>query len=617
MFAPALALLTLTVCPAPAQAAPDTLPALCESFAGHDGDGDGRADLAALRWLAEAEPGGGGAAGDEARVLLLVEDRLLDADAPGPALQPRLRAWLEQSAAEGPPAAMVGVRFTADGEHRDGAKLLALRAFLKRVHDEHGLAGAVLVGRFPDALLVRTCNWRKGGGVTLHKGSDRERHWDGAWLRRVPEAVAHRCDIVLADLDGNWDELYVAPRVALPATIAAFPEGIPRNGGVAADLESSTRSFEDFFHVADGRLEAARTEDGRWHVSLHDRSGDLECTPAERGLPNALAQPEIFVSRLDAHGIALIPDPSVRDADGLALTGPDGRPQELRFASADAVPGWSSTIWKHDAALERRLLDDYFADNLAYRRGEAPIAFRPASIACDLGSGYARMRRAAPEWDGVHEAEADLRGKPTLVDLVGWLQRPAVLRTLRAHSDPWGSVFGKAPAERLDELFSETALGAPLSWTPRGERLVPSLAKAAGGGKLDFFLLRSLWQAELLPDHPSLWLHTGCHGISPPHAADRPFDDPAYGRKAGGESLLFFGRGLALVGRAKVFYDEPRGFAEELAAGRTVGHAWARYFAEESRSSWGQAGGDIGRKRSYFWSILGDWTLTLRRPADS
>jgi hypothetical protein len=109
-------------------------------------------------------------------------------------------------------------------------------------------------------------------------------------------------------------------------------------------------------------------------------------------------------------------------------------------------------------------------------------------------------------------------------------------------------------------------------------------------------------------------LHTGCHGISPPGAAKLAFDHPSYGRRGGGESLLFYGRGLAMVGRAKVFYDEPRGFAQELAAGRTMGHAWAHYFDAEARVSWSQAGEDIGRKRAYFWSILGDWTLRLQRP---
>ena len=75
---------------------------------------------------------------------------------------------------------------------------------------------------------------------------------------------------------------------------------------------------------------------------------------------------------------------------------------------------------------------------------------------------------------------------------------------------------------------------------------------------------------------------------------------------------MFFGGGLALVGRAKVFYDEPLGFSQVLATGGTIGGAWAQYFQIESNAStWSKAGGDIGRKRSYFWSVLGDCTLRL------
>lgn len=66
------------------------------------------------------------------------------------------------------------------------------------------------------------------------------------------------------------------------------------------------------------------------------------------------------------------------------------------------------------------------------------------------------------------------------------------------------------------------------------------------------------------------------------------------------------------MGRAKVFYDEPAGFCPTLARGGTFGEAWQQYFhLEADAESWAEVGGDIGRKRSYFWSLLGDWTLTL------
>jgi len=77
-------------------------------------------------------------------------------------------------------------------------------------------------------------------------------------------------------------------------------------------------------------------------------------------------------------------------------------------------------------------------------------------------------------------------------------------------------------------------------------------------------------------------VHTGCEALSPP-------------------------------GARSVGYAEPRDFSAALAEGATFGDAWRRYFEVESRAtSWSHVGGDIGRKRAYFWSVLGDWTLRLR-----
>jgi hypothetical protein len=262
--------------------------------------------------------------------------------------------------------------------------------------------------------------------------------------------------------------------------------------------------------------------------------------------------------------------------------------------------------------LERRLLAEYLDRNHAYRTGTAPVAWRPASLAHGLHSGYAVVRRAAADWEGADASVLDVHGQPTLARAVRWFAEPALLRTVRAHSDAWGAVLATGELDDLEELAGTPAW----SWTPREDCLVPSLAAACHGGKLDWFLLRTLWAHGTVAAEPSFYLHTGCESISPPGARTRAYVDPAYGRRQGAEALLFFARGLALVGRAKVFYDEPRGFCATLRDGGTFGAAWARYFDVESQAtSWSKAGGDIGRKRSYFWSVLGDWTLRLRRGA--
>jgi hypothetical protein len=542
---------------------------------------------------------------------VLVEAGLLapSAEAAGEehALRPRLQRMVEDLAGEGWSAALVSVELPGGGPHRDGLRLLALRELLRGVAARAPLAGVTLVGRFPDALLVRTCNWRRRGDLELHRGTPAARRFEDApYLRRVPEDVAHRADVVLGDLDGRWEERYRRERTELATVLAVFPGGIPEEGGEAAAVERGSVAFEDFFLVDDGRLELDESCEVLF-VRLDDRDADRECGERDRRRPNALPVPEVAVSRLDARGTALRPAVGVVGVDGQGLLDADGNPRTVRFASAEEVPRWLS-VWEHDPGLERRLLAEALDRNHGYRSGAARVVRRPASFAHDLGSGYRSVEGAAEDWEDEDRGALDRAGRPGLVELVAWLREPALLRTLRAHSDPWGSALERGGLAELEGM-----VGVPRAWSASGDALVPSLRDACGGGKLDYFLLRTLWQNGGLGEAgPSLWLHTGCHGISPPGALTLPFDDPRYGVRQGAEALLFLAEGLALLGRSKVFYDEPAGFAEVLARGGTMGDAWIEYFERESRApGWDRVGGDIGRKRATFWGLLGDWSLRL------
>lgn len=602
-------LLASALAPTPAaqSAAPrDTIAALCQAYSGLDQDGDGHVELARLTAAASF-----GEAGP--RVLVLVEARLT-APPFAESLTQRIERLARDLAAEGKRADIVHVELGASERHQDGRYVLALRELLRgaaRLADP--LEGCLLIGRFPDAFIVRTCSWRRTGDLTLHRGSADERTWSAVpYVRRVPEGVAQRADIVLADLDGRWEDVYIQPETRLAQWHAVFPDGVPPHGGPCADVEVGAVTFRDVFHVSDGKLEVeevvgAEGAAPQHAVRLFDRAGDHECSDADRAHPNVLAHPDLYVSRIDARGSAQQPDPSVVDAAGHGLLDDAGRPQPLQFASAADVPDWRA-VWEYDAALERRLLEAYLDRNHAYRTTGGGAAWRATSLACGLPSGHAVVARAADDWLDRDRARADVHGQPTLLDATEWFAYPAVLRTVRAHSDEWGSVFAKSDTGPLDER-----LGGPAwSWTKRGERLEPSLRAACGSGRLDWYMLRSLWENGVSADGPSLYLHTGCDAVSPPGAARYPYDDRRYGVRQGAEALLFFGGGVALVGRAKVFYDEPQGFAEALRDGGQVGAAWAHYFAAEGNApTWGAAGGDIGRKRAYFWSVLGDASVTL------
>jgi len=578
---------------------------LCARFQGFDLNGDGIAEIERLGCL--TEPGERPEAAST--VLVLVEGRLLgDRFDPAGGLGSSLSQWCADLAAENWHPWLVRADLYRGPRHQDGRTVLALREFFRAVKQaDPSFAGVLLVGSFPAAYLVRNCNWRKHEPLTLNRGRPDERVFQEPvdYLRTMPEIVAQTCDLILADLDGRWEDLYAEKRERLPVVLGAFPGGVPEAGGVTTDFERGTVEFEDFFLVNDGRLDVREVlgPEGRveaLHLVPLDGAADQECSPDDLLRGNRIARPDLLIARINARGVALSPRADLLDANG--------RPRRVEFEAAEDVPGWSQEIWQADPALELRLLAEFFARNHDYRTGSRPVTFRPASIAHSLGSGYRVMERASSDWVDCDPEHLDISGTPDLSGLVDWLARPAVLRTVRAHSDPWGAVFGRPDVARLEQ-----SAGAELwSWTPEGTALVPSLAAACGGGKLDFFLLQTLWRNRPPGAGASFYVHTGCDAISPPGAGSLPYSAEGYGVRNGAEALLFFADGLALIGRAKVFYDEPRGFAECLQDGGTFGDAWAQYFEVESKAgSWSEVGGDIGRKRTYFWSLLGDWTLRL------
>ncbi|HEX6812337.1 MAG TPA: hypothetical protein VF384_11985 [Planctomycetota bacterium] len=584
-------------------AAQSPLADVVKAFAPCDIDGDGIAEVERLESLHEA--------GDtksplvvivvEASLLLVPQgDEARTRIGPEAAdeLRERVLRYGADVAAAGFRAVVVGATVHHGPPHQDGRTVLALRRLFQRLHATSPMAGAVLVGHFPDALLVRTCNWRRNEPLSLPGVDGKPVAIDAKItnVRCVPEIVAHRCDVVLADLDGAWEDVYVPGPAALPSVTAVFGDQVPDAGGACVAMQTSEMKVVDVFHVRDGAAVADREA---FTVALDAADRDHECAAADKLLGNPLAQPDIAVSRIDARGIAL-------------------RCSEENFASAfyafsakDPVPMPEAPLqrnvrWSPDAQRERAFLIDYFDRNHAFRTKPLPKEHRkPASASHELGSGLASLRAADPSWREFAEAGYDVPGADLLA-LMRWLQRPAVLRTLRAHSDPWGAQFAATdPAALTKEL------GTPWAWVREGERYVPSW-KDHKGGRADYAFYRALHDKKVLSDNPYLLIHTGCEAMSPPGSVEHAYDSRHYGLRAHAESILFFTPCLAIVGRAKVFYDEPRGFCEALAAGATFGDAWRRYFAVEGDAKdWNEVGDDIGRKRSYFWSVIGDWTLRL------
>ena len=585
--------------------------AACRAFSEHDHNGDGTTEITRLRPLALARPADTELPERET-VLVIVEPRLLspgEGDAPLPSVEPSLRTYAGDLAAEGYDVFVVSADVYAGSRHQDGRTVLGLRAFLRSVWRRlPDFRGAVLVGNFPEAVLVRQYYWQKNTPITLNQDKPGESKFEEPveYIRDRAELVAYRAEIVLSDLDGAWDDVYHEERTELPYFIAAYPDGVEGSDGISSLHEFGTDAFEDFFLIQDGKWAMESLgEAGIRFTHLADE--DDECSEDDRALPNPLAQPDISVSRINALHAGLEPKAEVPGAEGQPLLGEDGLPQTVVFPEGEKAPRGLS-VWEPSERTERQLIIEYLDRNHRYRMGEFDDSRKPSCISTESGSSIPHAKKTFREWRDFDEDGYDVHGEETtdLLECVKWLRRPALLRFLKAHSDPWGSTFAKTQDEAA--LIEELG-GQPWVWKRDEGKLAPGIENC---GKLDFAIHRTLWQNDVLPECAVIYFHIGCESTAPANAAAHPYSHPGYGHWQGAESLLFYCNGLTLIGRSKVFYDAPRGFCEVLADGGTCGDAWAEYYRIESLAEdVDEVGGGIGRKRAYFWSLLGDWTIRM------
>ncbi|MDR3689979.1 MAG: hypothetical protein P4L46_11410 [Fimbriimonas sp.] len=566
------------------------------AFRGFDRDQDGVPEIRTLDRMKggfEAKGKGGGT------VVVLVEKRLLEQASGQADLRPSLQTFAKDIAIGGSNAFVLETSFYDGSEHQDGLTLIAYRDFLRRLWLKvEDFKGVILVGNFPQAFMVRQYAWHRDDPITLFAGTKAEVSFQQPWVRAVAEPVVSPADIVLADLDGRWDGIYVRQPMNVTDLYAVFPKG----SDITENWEEKTERYEDFFFVQDGPW-SEEALGGHKERFRFDPEPNEECTAAEKKLPNPLGLPKISVSRINAFHAGVVPDPGIHGVNGEGLLAPNGMPQTVEFADAQHVPNVMNA-WVPSASLERTLLVQYFARNHAYRSAKSSTVLGASSVSTGLGSDLDDLRRDVPGWK-------DLSGKEfldtdiTITDLAKWMKEPALVREIRAHSNPILAAF-EAPKD-LAALTAETG-GRPWYWTREGNKLVPSLKGI--GGTMGFGFLRTLYENKALPSNGVLYFHTGCEATRPLGAEDVPFNAPGYARWQLAECTMMYGNGLALVGRGKVFYDEPREFWKVLGKGGTFGEAWKHYFDVESQDP-ELAKDGIGRKRSYFWSLLGDFTLRL------
>ena len=536
-------------------------------------------------------------------VLVIVESRLLEPLAGARALDRPLQTFVADLARDGYHAFVLEAKLEPGQRKQSGLTVLALRRCLQSIYKAGaGLRGVILVGRFPAASIVRQEYWERDDDVVLNAGTEKEKKFSGShWLVARSEIASSMADIVLADLDGNWDKLYQRNERKFPFVVAVYPD--KDISQATEDWETGADTHRDYFLVMDGAFRI--TQEGKAIRVSQVGQVDNECNEEDRSLPNPLARPEIAVSRLDASMVALCPNPRLRSAEGRPLVGSDGRPVEAEFEEGK-VPDMARQ-WVRDPYLERELLYAYFERNHRYRTEGVGSAARAACYSTEWGSAVPQMMSAVPGWD--KKQHDDLAGTQlTVNDWVKWMKRPAVFRAIKAHSSPWGSDYGKSADSQ--ELLREVG-GVSWAWEQQGNRLVPATFAGGTGG---FALYYTMYRNRVLPDTPNMFLHTGCEGIAPAWHNVLPYGNEDFGKFQAAQALVMYCNGLVLIGRAKVFNDEPAELAKVLGEGGTWGDVWMHYFSvdgangEENRDNTTR----IRRKKSYFWALLGDWTLRLQ-----
>ncbi len=576
------------------------------SFDNYDLDEDGVPEIKSLRvvhGLNQSE-----LAVSDKLLIVLVETRLLELDAA--ASEKSLLAVLQEYgtalASDDWKPVFIDADLYAGDRHQDGQTVLALRRFFQSVKQSYAnFAGAVLVGSFPESMLVRRWVWKRDDRTATFNGVtyNDDKGPEATFLAMDPELISPRSDVVLCDLDGLWEELYQQPKIeidsirVLPDEVITSQRSWPLYDQIITTDKFSIRkkSFEDCFFIDDCRIEILELTDQQISMRCDYEMRIPEVGPEDRETPNPLARPDIMVSRINPRHVAVVQPKSNLDAAGKPKAVP-------------AATGSPNRQFTRSETLELQLLVEYFHRNLDHRRGMDSMASqRVASLWTDLQTPSKKYFASVTEELG----KISTFPRANAVDFVRFMKTPAIIKGVSAHSNSTCSMLLRG--YKPEELAQETG-GSYWYWKKHAEEYVPSYDHSSIRDLAHFSLLRTLWENNQLPAHSgSFYIHGGCEAISPVGAAKHPYNSLDYGgQNQIAESLLFYGNGLALIGRAKVFYDIPRGFDDAFGTNHgRFGDILTEYFHVESQDA-RLASSVASRNRTYFWSIIGDWTLRLK-----
>ena len=300
------------------------------------------------------------------KMIMFIEPRLLEQGADSVLFGLNLLAYQTQLAREGidvlPLKLKVYGHSYADTIKQDGQTLLGIRRLVKELYScasgsKSPVKGVLLTGRFPEARIARR--------FVLPDGED---------FRIRAEVVAESADIVLSDLDGNWEPAYrqniILNDIRCPMS-SLNPIKTGQSREAFYDLWNKTlfckspsvlvnpMAMKDVFSLPDEFALSLGSNNSGPYLKVVSRMGKGEDSlDLARG--KIMAFPEIQVSRVNAYGTALTPSGS-----------PDmmvNQRASTFMRMGVAVIGME--LFQPNVKFEIELLINYFVRNIRYRNKE-------------------------------------------------------------------------------------------------------------------------------------------------------------------------------------------------------------------------------------------------------
>jgi outer membrane lipoprotein-sorting protein len=559
-------------------------------------------------------------------VLVLVEPRLMNsftgskyqlAD-----LQNRLKQFKQDLVNDGKYGLVLSTSVYAGSVRQDGLTCLALRRFFKDVLANYPLLeGVIFVGRFPECSEVRRVAWGYGWGQVRDQSGTLVQDFssDGAILCINTGVEAPRTDIPLADLDGNWESRYRASLSAEQCFIK--PNNVVTTNSPWTEWSQTSflvtgtkwafqpginQSYVDVFYVDDAVYSTPVINNGTISVTVTSAAGNYEVSATDMMRPTPMAMPDIYVSRINPNSASYQEDSTWRDINGQSLYDASGKPQ----AVASQPP---ARTFSQD--LERTLLVEYFDNNHSFRSGTfyyQPFDYGSAANALGTAAGTsALLANARPDWYQENDAvESPAAGTTPLNTFADWFNQNVPVRYIMAHANSQLNAF--ATPNSSDMIAS---VGNPCYWVQSGSQWVPSWVPIGGSAGFDFY--RALWKNKKISDQtsPSLVFNGGCEAATP--VGENGSTTTSYlnfGSGQNSESLLFYGKTIGAIARARIFYDQLEGWQSY-----TYGNSYAM-FGDIWRKNYESLSGRAtllnedrsAGKRAYWWVLFGDYTLKLR-----